>query len=278
MAQSTLFETFNQAKEDFEDYIIRLKNYFIIAKIKEEQKAPYMISILGAEHFKTLKGLAAPEDVNSWDFEKIVNTMKDHFCKKNSQIYERYLFHKMSQSKFETINDFTLRLRKQCEKCNYTNFEENLLDRFVATLVNENIIKRLLIEEKLDFKKAERIAKMIEAAYNESANIKNNYNERNEVQIITNNKNQAEEQMINTNRNGRPTPACKHCGKNNHEHFKCWLKNNTCFICKKKGVEYRVCILTSLTRPWRRGSWTAWPRYQQRRKAVVSHASPCLRG
>ena len=81
---------------------------------------------------------------------------------KTIEIAERYRFHLVKQNN-DTVAEFVSRLRKAADTCNFGGQLDSMIrDRFVMGLNDENVNKKLLLEDALTFDKAFSVAMIAE--------------------------------------------------------------------------------------------------------------------
>ena len=244
---------YNEADEEFEDYISRVKHYFNANDIDETKKISVLLTLIGPKGFSLATKLLSPKklDDNSLTFKDIEEALVSHYKPKKIIIYERYKFHNRNQGANESIADFVAAIKSLASTCEFGDTLQDMLrDRFVVGLHNRATQQALLTDSDLDFKKATNVASTREAAMREldaSHSIGNTSDSVNKVSFSKNkgkpnsNKNfKPENENRNGNNSTKPKSKCFGCGQ---LHWKrdCPFANKECFKCRGKGHISKMC-------------------------------------
>ena len=108
--------------------------------------------------------MGSAAEINVKSFEELVDTLKQHYDPTPSVRIQRYKFNLRNRNDTETILQFLAALRSLAEYCNYGTTVEDMLRDRLCRVRNEQIQKRLLLEEDLTFAKAKELAESMEAA------------------------------------------------------------------------------------------------------------------
>ncbi|CAG9830928.1 unnamed protein product [Diabrotica balteata] len=139
-------EAFTGVPEEFESYIERLAQLFIVNTVS-----------------MVLKNLVVPP--TDFTFQEVKEKLIKHFSPLVSEIYERFVFNRCEQKADQYIFDYSVELRKLAYSCNFGQFlEEALSDRFVCGIRVEGIQKKLLGEVDLTYQSACQLALASEVA------------------------------------------------------------------------------------------------------------------
>ena len=146
--------------EDFEDYVERFDQFCLANSISEEsKKRATFLSVIGAYAYVLLKTLLAPNKPSSKPYEELTQILKSHLSPKPILIAERFKFYNRKQHVGESVTDYAQEQRRLAEKCQFGNFQEEVLrDMFVIGLSNGSAQKKLLSEQDLELKKAFSLA------------------------------------------------------------------------------------------------------------------------
>ena len=177
-----------------------------------------------------LRSLVTPTDPITMSYNNIMQKLLEHFDPKPLTIVERFHFHKREQSTSETLAEFMAEIRRLAAKCEFgTHLDQVLRDRFVCSMRNEGVQRRLLSESDLDLNKAIRIAFTMESAQTNIQALKTVH-------------------QVDRPQGGtveRPVPgasyACNHCGGTGHSPSECRFREAVCHRCYKRGHLRRVC-------------------------------------
>lgn len=149
----------------FNDWYTRLKYFFKVNKVKDEDKMAYFITLSGPVIFEEIKLLYPTGNFEEIPFDDLINKLKNRLDKIDPDLVQRYKFSTRVQQPDETTEDFVLALKLQAEFCGFENFKEvAVLDRIIAGLRDKNLRQKLLSEEKLKLASAEKIIATWEVA------------------------------------------------------------------------------------------------------------------
>lgn len=248
-------EVYN-AGEDFGLYINRLNHLLSLNKIKNDtDKISFLISLGGAELYKTMCSILAPKTEADFKYDDVVYLLKTHYKPQKNIIVECFKFFKREQNATENISDYIVELKQLGQECEFGLFlEKALLIKFVCGLRNENIQNKLLNESGLkSFEKACQIALSMEMSNNNIEMMRNkfpvnrlSYNRfeaRNHREENSQPRRQSERKSTN-----RSVIKCFYCKKRGHYEKNCWHKkrdeeeNKNKYVSRKnrsiKNVDY----------------------------------------
>ena len=114
--------------------------------------------------------MQAPDKPGSKPYVDLMKILNDHFSLKPIIIAERFRFHKRNQEVGESFAQYVAVLKKPSKLCDCGTHA--LRNRFVCSLTNENIQRKLLIEAALPFQRAVNISMSMEAVARESQHLK----------------------------------------------------------------------------------------------------------
>uniref|UniRef100_A0A1B6L0V9 RNA-directed DNA polymerase n=1 Tax=Graphocephala atropunctata TaxID=36148 RepID=A0A1B6L0V9_9HEMI len=212
--------------DDIELYLERLHQYFKANSVKDDAKAPILLTLIGPKPYGVLRNLVSPKTVDSLDFDTIVKELKSHYAPKKLVISERFKFYKRDQLPSESISNYVVELKQLASQCNFNSFlEEALRDRLVCGVNNEAIQRKLLTEHSLTFTKAVELAVSMELASNELKSFHSDSSASN----------------VNKVSQRKVERKCTCCGEVNHGWVNCKYKNYSCNVCKKKGHLAKIC-------------------------------------
>ncbi|KAI8117697.1 hypothetical protein CVS40_10440 [Lucilia cuprina] len=107
------------AGEDFVLYINRLNHLLPLNKIKNDvDKISFLISLGGAELYKTMCSLLAPKTEADYKYD-IVKLLKTHFKPQKNIIIECYKFFKREQKPSETVSEYIVELKQLAQECDF---------------------------------------------------------------------------------------------------------------------------------------------------------------
>lgn len=141
----------------FNDWFTRLKYFFRVNKIKEDDKMAYFITMSGPVIFTEIKLLFPAGNFEEEALDDIVSKLKNRLDKTDPDLVQRYKFSTRVQNPDESTEDFVLNLKLQAEFCGFENFKQvAILDRLIAGIRDKNLRQRLLSEDKLTLTNAEK--------------------------------------------------------------------------------------------------------------------------
>ena len=97
----------------------RIRQFFKINQIKEDDKTAFFVTIMGAEMYEVAMSLTIPNLPSCLSFEDLIKELKNHYAPKKKKRAERYKFNKLSQQQNESINDFIVRLKAAASTCKF---------------------------------------------------------------------------------------------------------------------------------------------------------------
>ncbi|XP_067629387.1 uncharacterized protein K02A2.6 isoform X1 [Eurosta solidaginis] len=217
-------EVFNIG-DDFELYKNRLEHLLSLNKIvKDGDKISFLISLGGADLYKTLISLLAPKTEKDHDYDYIVEKLTSHFKPKKNIIVECFKFFKRDQLTSEKIADYIV-----AQECDFGNFlDRALLIKFVCGLNNQHIQNRLLNESDLKtFEKACTIALSLDMTSNNMELMRNNtvhHLRSNAKKSKAADTKQEDVQRRRSRSRKRREVKCFYCQKLGHIERNCWEK------------------------------------------------------
>ena len=181
MALLGRIDSFDLKTDNITEYIERVEQYFIANDVTDEKKqTAIFLTVIRNETYSLLRNLLAPESSAGKTVKMLSETLIDHLKLQPIIIAQRYKFYCRDQSENETITEYLAELRKLTLNCDFKDFLDQVLrDRFVCSLQNNSIWRRLLAERKLTLKSAIELAKTMENADLEMQIIATNINTEN---------------------------------------------------------------------------------------------------
>ena len=147
----------------FELYEFRLKAFFKVNKIKEENQVDVLITVLPNQVVEKLIYLCEPDKIEEKKLEECLELLREFYSPKRNTIMGRFEFNQVKQEVNETIKEFGVRLKSRARVCEFGNvLDENLRDNFIMGLKDSSVQKMLLMEstkkDKLTFALAYSLA------------------------------------------------------------------------------------------------------------------------
>ncbi|XP_075162864.1 uncharacterized protein LOC142235497 [Haematobia irritans] len=219
-------EVYN-VREDFSLYINRLNHLLSLNKIvKDNDKTSLLISLGGAELYKTMCSLLAPKNESHFEYQQIVEILKNHFKPKKNIIVECFKFFKRDQHVGETIADYIVELKQLSQECHFESFlEKALIIKFVCGLSNDKIQTRILNEATIEsFEKVCQMALSMELSNNDMELMRG----PSTVNHISRSRDDNRESYGRKKRQEKiqrkSTIVCFYCKKRGHMEKYCWTK------------------------------------------------------
>ena len=234
---------FDEAKEDWPQYVERLGHFFEANGIEEEgKKRSIFLTVVGPTVFKLLRNLVSPAKPGEKTYEDLVQLLTEHYKPIPSETVQRYKFHSRFRKPGESVATFVAELRSLAEFCNFgASLEAMLRDRVVCGINDSAIQRRLLAEVPLSFDKALKLAQGMETA---AQNVKelqggtqSSSREVNKVTPQVKGKHARSAPQFK----GKSDHTCFRCGKAGHLASKCKFKDAQCYHCGKSGHVQAAC-------------------------------------
>ena len=116
-------------------------------KVKDEDRVPTLLTLMGSPTYSLLRNLVAPQKPPEMSYIDIVTTLTKHLAPKPLVFAERFRFYKRNQGAGETINTYVATLRKLARICDFgAQLDDAIRDQLVCGLSSAAIQKRLLSE------------------------------------------------------------------------------------------------------------------------------------
>ena len=235
-------DMFDSSIETWDSYSERLEQYFICNGIKNEQKVPALLSLVGGSTYSLLRGLTAPEKPATKTYDVLVGTLKNHLNPKPLVIAERFRFHKREQREGENIREYLAAIRKLAEYCEFAdNLNDALRDRLVCGLRSEQIQKRLLSEATLTLDTACEISLAMETAARDASELRSGgaatVHKVSTKYVKRNPKVNSQDKKVNS----QEKKKCFRCSATSHHPNQCYFKDKECFNCHRTGHCRKVC-------------------------------------
>ncbi|XP_062708590.1 uncharacterized protein LOC134289597 [Aedes albopictus] len=149
----------------FSHYVEQMEFIFSSNDIVEGKKKDIFLSLCGVTVFQELKRLYPATDLKTVSYADIIKKLKERYDKVESDIVMRYKFRCRVQGPNETNENFLLDVKLLAETCDFGEFRDSAIrDQLVYGVYDKDLQQKLLDEEKLTLKIAERILKTKEVA------------------------------------------------------------------------------------------------------------------
>lgn len=159
---------FNGSVDDWNVYQERLEQFFEVNDIAAQKQVALLISVIGADSYKTLRDLCHPVLPKNKTFDELCNLLRKQYSPQVAVFRERTSFYNARQEGYENVTQWFGRLKKLSVDCKFgENLESILVDKFVTGLRTGQILDRLCEEnESLTLETALELAVNKECALN----------------------------------------------------------------------------------------------------------------
>ena len=235
MATFGNIEAYDANSEQWSHYIERLEYFFIANDITTNaKKKAVMLSVCGADTYKLLRSLCAPNNPSEKTYAELTVLMKQHLSPTPNIIAERFAFNSRNRNPSESVSKYVAELKRLSQDCDYGgSLNDMLRDRLVCGINDLSIQRKLLSEgSSLTFDNALKIALSMEAAAEQSTAMQNQISHERKMdgsalhKVFTSG---AKQQGI-----------CFRCG-GRHNPSNCPFTEKNCFFCNNKGHTVRMC-------------------------------------
>lgn len=212
--------------DDFEEYLERVEQLFLINKIEEANKVALFLTLVGPETYKRIKSILLPDKPTGKAFKDLVKVITPHFKPEKNIIAERFKFYNCTQQSGESVGEFIVKLKLLAVDCTFGTFlTEALRDRLVCGVSSSQLQTKLLSTSDLTWDNACKLAQSFELVDREQKTMQPQLTY--EVHKINH------QQKTNYEK-------CSRC-TSKHAEGKCPAKNWNCFHCGKKGHSAKAC-------------------------------------
>ena len=159
MATHGRLDEFNEGQEEWRSYIERVDHYFTANDVVDaDKKRAIYLSACGAQTYKLVRSLVAPQKPTEFSYSELVKKVSDHYHPKPSVTIQRFTFNSRVRKPGEPIAVYIVELRRLSQDCEFgETLEEMLRDRLVCGISDTRIQRRFFSEDKLDFKRAHNV-------------------------------------------------------------------------------------------------------------------------
>ena len=99
-------------REDWDSYVARVKLFWRVNKVAEEEKADQFLLFVGRDAFEKLATLCSPEEPENKSLEELVMLLRKYYKPKPSIMAERYKFYNRKQMPNESVAEYEAELRR----------------------------------------------------------------------------------------------------------------------------------------------------------------------
>lgn len=270
----TMFSNYGQIEpfngQNFELFQQQLDCIISLNDVSESKRTPLLITNISSKVLEILNHLCSPNKPIKKTYEELITILENRYAKSTSTALDRATFRSRNQKPNEKIEDYVMELKKLAKRCGFTDFEDQVKEKFMDG-VNKQIIKfELLKNGELALDKLIVLARTVEAAMihtkvDDVENRDNSVESGKEMFQLKKSQDQGAyrrpfEHDIQHRRqypnNSQPKRAfrkpdtqknksvmCFVCGRDNHLKRECTLRNKFCSECGKQGHIFKMCKL-----------------------------------
>ncbi|XP_050342048.1 uncharacterized protein LOC126768151 [Nymphalis io] len=164
-------EHFDLGKDDWNLYVDRLEQYFIVNDVKPAIRVATLITVIGSDAYELMVNLCTPVKPSAKSYEELVDVMRRHLQPKPSVLAERFKFRQRVQRHNESVAEYAAALKKLTKHCGFCSetLLDNLRDQFVCGINSDCIRQRMFAEDNITFDSAFKLAVTMEAAEADAA-------------------------------------------------------------------------------------------------------------
>lgn len=149
----------------FSNYVERLEYFFSCNNVDDGRKKDIFMSFCGMIVFDELKLLYPATDLRTLTYAEITKKLKERYDKVESDIILRLKFRRRVQGPNELGENFILAVKLLAEQCDFGAFRDSAIrDQLVFGVHDEKVLEKLVQEDDLTLRKAEKIIKNKEMA------------------------------------------------------------------------------------------------------------------
>lgn len=163
------------------------------------------------------------------EYEMALAKLNEHFQPKKNLTYERHVFRQIKQEAEEKVAFFTMRLRKQADRCEFGDkFEEQVKDQIIENCASEKLRLKLLSLGDANLDRIMNEAKTFEAVQEQNEALNGKRTEPNKTEEVNKIEVRSKAKQISTGKD-----EFYGCGYTGHRQYdeKCPAKGKTCIKC-----------------------------------------------
>lgn len=226
MVDCGIFKYFDKPKMIWDRWLTRFEGSYAILAPKDDKKQGLLLHYIGMETYDLLCDKLALVEPEQKTYERIKSILQKVFDPTPLEIVENYRFHLRKQADDESVEEFSIALRKLAIHCNFGNYLDTALrNQFVFGLRSSRIQNRLLETDKITVDSALTTAKAMELSAKGGAEIQQQKEAKQSVSYVN---------QKSTKKSKGKQNQSSHSKEKSDDTSK---KNEFCFVAEKKIIE-----------------------------------------
>lgn len=121
MVNVTPFESFDQGKEKFSQYLNRFEHYLKLRNVTNDEQKVHLLSVsIGSDHYNNLVvQLQGKKAISDLKYTELVDYFTQLLTKRRSEVVAQHYFLNVKQQDNQTIMQFVSNLKKDLNDCNF---------------------------------------------------------------------------------------------------------------------------------------------------------------
>ena len=253
------FDVFNEENSlgsRWEKYTNKLENLFNGLNITaNKRKKALLLHYSGDDVYDIYETL----DLNATDdnYDAVKTKLTEHFSPRKNTQFEIYEFRNMRQSKCETIDQFTVKLRQKAKNCEFTNEEAEIKSQLIQGMYSQKLRTKCLQDSEKPLKDLLIMARTTDISQQQAKSMQNGqdpdgvnkvykkskppYTPRHHTQTSKPSASRYPTHTSKQHTQQRPSNKCRNCGGNYPHKNKCPAFGTECFYCHQKNHFISVC-------------------------------------
>ena len=127
-----------------------------------------LLALIGTKALQSVVDLCSPDSPNAKTYPQLLELLRAHYGKKTTKSFSRAKFHEARQEDAESIDEFSVRLRRLAIDFKFeANLEDRLRDQLIVGVRNESLRKKLFEGEDKSFTDCVKISQTFETVHRE---------------------------------------------------------------------------------------------------------------
>lgn len=246
--------SFSFKPKDWPAWIQRFGRYRRAVKLDlddQERQVDALLYAMGEQSENVFESLTFHGEEEK-DYKIVVQRLTEHFIPKRNVIYERSRFHLAAQNN-RSVEEFERELHELAKYCDFKDKEDQIRDRFVLGLTDQQVQSKLHLESDLTLARAVELAKQYEQVKCEMSSKATDevykpkrftHNQSGSSRAMSNGRNYSyskQQQQLPSKQKQHAEGKCGKCGFT-HDRHRCPASGKECRNCNKKGHFAKMCF------------------------------------